>query len=434
MEASRVIGEDASFGIGALSSDGRTLTAWDNSENVIVWDVTSGCPTETFEGHARDAGIQVFSPDGRTLYTAGDDSRVIIWDVAGDRRLGRPFRTGFDYETETGQRVPAPRHDQPRRASARRREARWQGGPVRRRDLAPDRGLRGIRRQSRRSRRVRARRASPRGSGNARRRRRWERRPGGASARSCTPLVERRRTTRTPSRRSPSVAGVARGRGNRGRRAGLGRRRRKLAGPPLRLPPSVLGLAFSPDGSRLAIPFGAVLAKGGDGVEVPREKRPTSRQAARRRRGPCGPLLPRRRPARGGELDGAAVLWATEGWRRVGRRWLCARRRPWRSTSPRTAARLRARTPTARSYSGMPVAGADRLAPALPGSPREVYTTARFTPDGNRLFAVHEDGRAFRWGVDPGAWASSLRRRRSRPHSQQWENCARAGLSRLPLG
>ncbi len=41
---------------------------------------------------------------------------------------------------------------------------------------------------------------------------------------------------------------------------------------------------------------------------------------------------------------------------------------------------------------------------ALPGSRRELYTTARFTPDGNRLFAVHEDGRAFRWEVDPAAW------------------------------
>jgi hypothetical protein len=41
---------------------------------------------------------------------------------------------------------------------------------------------------------------------------------------------------------------------------------------------------------------------------------------------------------------------------------------------------------------------------ALPGSRRELYTTARFSPAGKRLFAVHEDGRAFRWEVDPAAW------------------------------
>jgi hypothetical protein len=40
----------------------------------------------------------------------------------------------------------------------------------------------------------------------------------------------------------------------------------------------------------------------------------------------------------------------------------------------------------------------------FPARARELYTTARFTPDGSRLFALHEDGRAFRWEVDPAAW------------------------------
>jgi WD40-like Beta Propeller Repeat len=91
---SRGLGEDATFGIGAFSPDGRTLATWDESGNVILWDVKEGLATETFEGHAGDAGSPVFSPDGRTLYTAGGDSRVIIWDASGDRTLGRPFRTG----------------------------------------------------------------------------------------------------------------------------------------------------------------------------------------------------------------------------------------------------------------------------------------------------------------------------------------------------
>jgi len=30
--------------------------------------------------------------------------------------------------------------------------------------------------------------------------------------------------------------------------------------------------------------------------------------------------------------------------------------------------------------------------------------TARFTPDGSRLFAVYDNGRASRWEVDPAAW------------------------------
>ena len=65
---------------------------------MILWDVEEGVPIETLEGHADITATHAFSPDGRTLYTAGDDGRVIVWDVAGDRRLGRPFPTGYRYE------------------------------------------------------------------------------------------------------------------------------------------------------------------------------------------------------------------------------------------------------------------------------------------------------------------------------------------------
>jgi hypothetical protein len=30
--------------------------------------------------------------------------------------------------------------------------------------------------------------------------------------------------------------------------------------------------------------------------------------------------------------------------------------------------------------------------------------TARFTPDGRRLFALYLDGRALRWELDPAVW------------------------------
>ena len=73
--------------------------------------------------------------------------------------------------------------------------------------------------------------------------------------------------------------------------------RRELAGPPLRLPPAVIGLAVSPDGSRLAIPFGAILSED-DGIEVRDVEAAAARQATRRRRDPDGRLLPRWEPAR----------------------------------------------------------------------------------------------------------------------------------------
>ena len=96
--------------------------------------------------------------------------------------------------------------------------------------------------------------------------------------------------------------------------------RRELLRPPLRLPPSVHGLAFSPDGSQLAIPFGAVSDEGPNGVEIldvgsgERVARlSTDGEVRSVAFSPDGSLLA------GGEVDGGALLWATDGWRRVGR-------------------------------------------------------------------------------------------------------------------
>ena len=96
--------------------------------------------------------------------------------------------------------------------------------------------------------------------------------------------------------------------------------RRELLRPPLRLPPSVHGLAFSPDGSQLAIPFGAFSDEGPNGVEIldvgsgERVARlSTDGEVRSVAFSPDGSLLA------GGEVDGGALLWATDGWRRVGR-------------------------------------------------------------------------------------------------------------------
>jgi hypothetical protein len=56
---------------------------------------------------------------------------------------------------------------------------------------------------------------------------------------------------------------------------------------------------------------------------------------------------------------------------------------------------------------GSPLPGPTDLAAdprGAPGAARGAYTTARFTPDGSRLFALRDDGHAFRWEVDRKAW------------------------------
>ena len=402
---SRLIGEDASFGIGAFSPDGRTLATWDDSENVILWDIREGLPTETFEGHTREAWTQVFSPDGRTLYTAGDDSKVITWDVAGDRRLGRPFQTEFVYES--GELFPPPFAISPngRTVAVARLDGsvdlvdaetlRRTGGfeafaarPATAIEYAPDGRTLAV--------------AGAGGGVGV-----WD----AASGSRAGPLL---RAPRGPVANNPhNVQGMAFGPRGLLAAAEVGGTvrtwdldRREPAGPTLRVAPLALGLAFSPDGSRLAIPFGALSAEGGDGLEV-RDVRtgerlarlPADREVRAVAFSPDGRLLA------GGQVDGAARLWAADGWRRVGA-----------SLALREASALAVEfSPDGRTLATSHADGASVLwdvgsrqpigSPLeLPGSPREVYTTALFTPDGNRLFAVHEDGRAFRWELDPDAW------------------------------
>ena len=95
--------------------------------------------------------------------------------------------------------------------------------------------------------------------------------------------------------------------------------RRELLRPPLRLPPSVYGLAFSPDGSQLAIPFGADSDKGPNGVEI-LDVGSGERVARLSPDGEVGSVAfsPDGSLLAGGLDDGGALLWASDGWGPVG--------------------------------------------------------------------------------------------------------------------
>ena len=190
--------------------------------------------------------------------------------------------------------------------------------------------------------------------------------------------------------------------------------RRELLRPPLRLPPSVHGLAFSPDGSQLAIPFGAVSDEGPNGVEI-LDVGSGERVARLSPDGevhsvafsPDGSLLA------GGMVDGGALLWATDGWGRVGG-----------PLARQTASTLEvefspdghtlATSHSDHSVALWDVASQEPIGPPLghrrPGD--DAGVTARFTPDGARLFVLSDPGegsasnlgRAIRWEVDPELW------------------------------
>jgi WD40 repeat protein/DNA-binding SARP family transcriptional activator len=398
----------------AFSPDGRTLATADRRVgNVIVWNVRERRAIETLKGHREGIWGQAFSPDGRTLYTASNDATARIWDVAGYRRLGRPFRTNT--VNETGE--PSPTAFAPSPDGRTLAAARFDG----RVDLIDAETLRrtgGFEAFGGRSAlaieyssdgRLLAVAGGGGGVGV------WD----AGSGKRVDPLL---RAPRGPRKRNPhDVEALAFGAGGllaAAEKGGHGTSKggvvriwdlegRELIGRPLHLPPRVKGLAFSPDGSQLAIAFGARntgAATGGgdpDGVEV-RDVRSDERLATL----PADEVgsvafSPDGRLLAGGQLAGNVLLWATDGWGRVGAPLASGGESPSVAFSP--DGRTLATSDNDGAVSLWDVESQDPIGPPLPGLP-EARTTARFAPDGARLFALSDTGRAIRWEVDPELW------------------------------
>ena len=378
---------------------------------MILWDVEKGVAAETLEGHAAVADRHAFSPDGRTLYTAGDDGRVIVWDVAGDRRLGRPFPTGRGYEGGEENFTPAFALSPDGRALAvarldgrvelidaetLRRTASFEAFPGRA-AVAIDYSADG-------------RRLAVAGEGGG---------VGVWDAESGEQLGALLRAPRGPrglEANPRTVSALAFGQGDLLAAAEAGGAvriwdlgRRELLRAPLRLAPSVEGLAFSPDGSQLAIPFGAFSGEGPNGVEIldvgsgERVARPsTDGEVGSVAFSPDGSLLA------GGEVDGGAILWATDGWRRVGGPLARQNTSSTLQVEFSPDGHTLATSHDLGSAALWDVASQEPIGPRLtattaePGD--EVSVSTRFTPDGARLFVASGGGRAIRWEVDPAAW------------------------------
>jgi WD40 repeat protein len=414
----------------AFSPDGRTLSTEEGDGNVVLWDVEEGVPTETLPGHAANNDDQhAFSPDGRTLYTAGNDGRVIVWDVAGDRRLWRPFPRGLGGWGPTeeatrpafalspdGRALAVARLDgrvELIDAETLRRTASFEAFPGRA-AVAIDYSADG-------------RRLAVAGEGGG---------VGVWDVESGEQLGALLRAPRGPRTANPrTVSALAFGQGDLLAAAEEGGAvriwdvgRRELLRPPLRLPASVLGLAFSPDGSQLAIPFGAdpnalhrfpesvPSAEGPNGVEildVGSGERVTrlspGGEVSSVAFSPDGSLLA------AGRVNGGAPLWATDGWRRVGRP-LALRNASTLGVEFSPDGHTLATTHSDRSAALWDVASGQPIGPILPEPAANAEAggtaTARFTPDGAHLFVLYDSGegrasnlwRAIRWEVDPELW------------------------------
>ncbi len=393
--------QDPSLEVGAFSPDGSMLST-SEGDTVTVWDVENGAATETFVGQSAPIGPHAFSPDGRTLYTGAEDSTANIWDVAGDRRLARRFRANLALRGDESSPPAFSLSPNGRTLAA----GEFVDGGVGLIDAETLRATGGF--EAFPTGPILAVEFSPDG-----RRLAVGGQNGGVgvwdaeSGRRVGPLLL---APRGPEVDNPhSVQALAFGSGGKLAGASVGGAVRvwdadgREIVEPLRLPHFVLGLAFSPDGAQLAIPFGARF-EGPDGIEI-RDVR-SGERIARLRSGedvrsvafsPDGSLLAV------GRLDGTVLFWATDDWERVG--------------APLAAgggeALSVAFSPDGRTLASAYAEAAVMLwdvesRQAVGSLPVPVgqaaWFTARFTPDGRRLFVLTDYGNAFRWEVDPATW------------------------------
>jgi WD40 repeat protein len=87
----RLTGHNLSVHALAFSPDGKVLATSDMGENTILWDATAGKPLRRIETHAIGQAAQPFSPDGKqlALVKRGDNKVLRFFDVATGQEVRR---------------------------------------------------------------------------------------------------------------------------------------------------------------------------------------------------------------------------------------------------------------------------------------------------------------------------------------------------------
>ncbi len=87
----------------AISPDNKTLLSGSHDGTMILWDVTTGRPLRSIEGHRQDDNHATvtsvaFSPDGKTLLSAASDKSLRFLDESTGAEL-RAYRSRDEYAT-----------------------------------------------------------------------------------------------------------------------------------------------------------------------------------------------------------------------------------------------------------------------------------------------------------------------------------------------
>lgn len=71
----------------AFSVDGKYLATGSVDTSVRIWNANSGDILFVLEGHSAEVGGLAFSPDGKLLFSSSEDGTLIIWDMATGEML-----------------------------------------------------------------------------------------------------------------------------------------------------------------------------------------------------------------------------------------------------------------------------------------------------------------------------------------------------------
>jgi WD40 repeat protein len=85
----RIMLQDKFVGGGIFSPDSRYIVAFDEDDQVLLFDVETEAVKQQFIGHTDMVYKAIFSSDGKHILTAANDGTARLWSVETGQELRR---------------------------------------------------------------------------------------------------------------------------------------------------------------------------------------------------------------------------------------------------------------------------------------------------------------------------------------------------------